>query len=43
MRKKSNDIWSEVRKSMGSSKKVDWMTKEKKKLSKVRPIRTKKK
>jgi hypothetical protein len=41
MKKKSSDAWSEVRKSMKTSKKVDWMTKEKKKLSKVQPIKKK--
>jgi hypothetical protein len=41
MKKKSSDAWSEVKKSMTSSKKVDWMTKEKKKLSKVKPIKKK--
>jgi hypothetical protein len=35
MKKKSSDAWSEVKKSMKTPKKVDWMTKEKKKLSKV--------
>ena len=41
MKKKSSDAWSEVRKSMKTTKKVDWMTKEKKKLSKVQPFKKK--
>lgn len=41
MKKKSSDAWSEVRKSMKTSKKVNWMTKEKKKLSKVQSIKKK--
>jgi len=41
MKKKSSDAWSEVRKFMKTTKKDDWMTKEKKKLSKVKPIKKK--
>lgn len=41
MKKKATDAWSEVKKSMKTLKKVDWMTKEKKKLSKVQPIKKK--
>ena len=41
MRKKSSDAWSEVKKTMKTAKKPDWMTKEKKKLSKVKPIKKK--
>ena len=41
MKKKSSDAWSEVRKSMKTPKKPDWMTKEKKRLSKVQPIKKK--
>lgn len=43
MKSRAKDAWSDVRKSMKTSKKVDWMTKQKKSLSKVKPIRIKKK
>ncbi len=43
MKSRAADAWKDVRKSMKTSKKVDWMTKQKKSLSKVKPIRIKKK
>lgn len=40
MRKKtSGDVWRDVKKTMKPRKKMDWMTKEKKKLSKVKPFK----
>lgn len=40
MRKKANkDAWRDVKKTMKPRKKMDWMTKEKKKLSKVKPFK----
>jgi hypothetical protein len=41
MKKKISDTWSDVKKFMSSAKKENWMTKEKKKLSKVKPIKKK--
>lgn len=41
MKKKTSDVWSKVKKSMKTPKKNDWMTKEKKKLSKVQPNKKK--
>lgn len=43
MKSKAKDAWRDVKKSMKSPKAVNWMTKEKRNLSKVKPIRTKKK
>lgn len=43
MKSKVKDAWRDVRKSMRTPKKESWMTKEKRSLSKVKPIRTKKK
>ncbi len=43
MATKIKDAWKDVRKSMKSPKKVDWMAKQKRSLGKVKPIRTKKK
>lgn len=40
-KKKISDPWSDIKKSMNASKKVDWMIKEKRKLSKVKPIKKK--
>jgi hypothetical protein len=43
MKSKAKDAWSDVKKSMRNPKKESWMTKQKRNLAKVRPIRIKSK
>jgi hypothetical protein len=42
MKKKITDVWSDVKKSMVSPKEENFMKKQKRKLSKIKPIKKQK-